>query len=698
MGNPYIIVEDFRAGLDSRKMAVTSPPGSLQTLTNGHITRGGEIEKAQAFTEVVDLLADNTFGLASSKNGFFVFGSNTLTGTYTNNVILSNPPIRYAKMPAVASGANMEKVLSTDRYNGRLYVIALYDDGVIHHFYDDPTTGWGEVTDWFSNQGRAKFTITGGDVNEAVAATGSLDVTGGFVGSTMTDLDVNSVNILSGTVTFISGDTTEDFIQRVVDNINAYSGTSGYTASWVGDTITITAVVAGSGPNGYVVAPTVTGTLSTSNINNMSGGVDASEISDITVNATTIVDTSIDWAGSDTQTASAVVAAINNYTATSGYIATSIGNEVTIIHQAGGVAPNGHAVAITKTGSVTITPSSGITIENGSASAAVYEPGRFAKTIGTKMYILSGPNMHYSEVDVPTNFNSGTGAGFDNLSTNSSGSETLQALAKYFGNIAIFSEGNVHIWFVDPDPTQNSELQVLNNTGTISPKSVIEFGDNDVFYLSISGIRSLRARDSSNAAFVNDVGVAIDATIQELIREDEVAARAAAGILEPRESRYMLAIGSSVFVFSFFTTSKVTAWSKYSPGFTIDDWAFMDQIVLCRTGDSIFRLGGEASRTYDATAMTVVLPFLNGGTPAAVKTWTGIDIACEGDFDVYGAFDPLNPDTYTKMASISNTTYSEMKVAFKGKSTHVAIKLVSKNSGYARIGNIAIHYREGHSS
>ena len=42
---PYILVEDFRGGLDARRINVTAAPGSLVTLTNAHITRGGEIEK-----------------------------------------------------------------------------------------------------------------------------------------------------------------------------------------------------------------------------------------------------------------------------------------------------------------------------------------------------------------------------------------------------------------------------------------------------------------------------------------------------------------------------------------------------------------------------------------------------------------------------------------------------------------------------
>lgn len=692
MGNPYILVEDFRAGLDTRKMTVTSPPGTLQTLTNGQITRGGEIEKSQSFSKIVDMVAGDTHGLLSTPNGFLVFGSEDLSATYTNNVISSNPPIRYQRL-TVSSGAEMEEVLSATLYSGVPYVIAKYDDGVIHHFYDGT-----EVTDWFSNKGRAQFTITGGSGDAATAATGSFDLAEGFTGDTITNVSVDGSNILSSTLTFQAGDTTESFISDIVDNINGYTATSGYTASWSGDTITITAVATGTGPNSDVVAVTTTGNLTASNISNMSGGTDASQITALTVNAASVIDTAIDWSGSNSQTATAVAAAVNNYTGTSGYSAVANGSTVTLIHEAGGTSVNTHAVAITTTGSITITPASGITIENGSATAAVYEPGRYAKTVDTKMYVLSGSVMHYSGVASPTDFDSGTGNGFDNLSTNTAGSEQLVAMANYFQNVAIFSRNNVHIWAVDADPAQNLEVQVLNNTGAIAPKSVIEFGDNDVFYLSESGIRSLRARDSSNAAFVNDVGVAIDTLVQDIIRTNEIAGQQAAGVLEPRDSRYMLSIDDDVFVFSFFPTSKVSAWSQYSPGFAITDWAFSGQIILCRAGDSVYRFGGQQAAVYDATAMTIVLPFLDSGDPAANKTWTALDIACEGVFDVFAAFDPLNPDTFEKMATVENTSYHSMRIPLRGRSSHISLKFVSKNDGYARLGNAAIHYREGSSS
>ena len=81
---PYILVEDFKGGLDTRRTNVTSVPGSLVTLTNAHISRGGEIEKRKAFVELATLPVDSngdpqTVGLAAGGGQIYCFGSDPST-------------------------------------------------------------------------------------------------------------------------------------------------------------------------------------------------------------------------------------------------------------------------------------------------------------------------------------------------------------------------------------------------------------------------------------------------------------------------------------------------------------------------------------------------------------------------------------------------------------------------------------------
>src|SRR3546814_3319991 len=70
----YLVIEDFKGGLDKTRMAVMAKPGSLQGATNVHITRGGEIEKAKSFVETYTL-PEGTFGMHSVAGVLYVFGS-----------------------------------------------------------------------------------------------------------------------------------------------------------------------------------------------------------------------------------------------------------------------------------------------------------------------------------------------------------------------------------------------------------------------------------------------------------------------------------------------------------------------------------------------------------------------------------------------------------------------------------------------
>ena len=135
-------------------------------------------------------------------------------------------------------------------------------------------------------------------------------------------------------------------------------------------------------------------------------------------------------------------------------------------------------------------------------------------TCKTKAHIGSASTLFFSGVNSPRKWGeSGVGAGFINMSNSSGGAEILTGIDLYQGNLAAFSRRSVQIWSIDPDPANNRQGQVLLNTGAFGPGSVVSVGDIDIFYLSDSGVRSLRARDSSNAAVVNDVGTPIDSLV-----------------------------------------------------------------------------------------------------------------------------------------------------------------------------------------
>ena len=74
---PYLLIDDFAGGLDTRKSGLTSAAGTLQRLNNCVITPGGEIAKRKAFVPVADL--SGTFGLAATESSVYAFTRNTMS-------------------------------------------------------------------------------------------------------------------------------------------------------------------------------------------------------------------------------------------------------------------------------------------------------------------------------------------------------------------------------------------------------------------------------------------------------------------------------------------------------------------------------------------------------------------------------------------------------------------------------------------
>ncbi len=685
---PYFAIEDFRAGMDTRRMPVLSVPGSLLRLVNGHINRGGEIEKRLAFVQQISMPA-NTFGLSAVGGVLYTFGS-VAPGTIT---FPSGAPANMVyQQLAHPSGRAMAKILQVSAFSGRPYVIAQYDDGSIYHFYNGT-----RHAEFVEARARASFTISGGTAG-GTPAVASFTVTGG-------------INTSSDRITSIRAGTLAVMTQAVQHNgnnaataaaiaaaINSFAGSPDFTASASGATVTITAVTPGTQFNGLALVVNTTGGFTVGSVSNFASGVD-NAITNLTVDGVRIIGKQINHTGDNATTAAALAAEINEFQSAPEYRAIAVGSTVWFMVQQAGSAFNGKVATLTRTGNVTTnattaTLAGGADLVTSPAGSETYLPGEYSKPAKSKVYTTAGSLVHFSGIEQPLENNSAvTEAGFINLATNAEGSERLTAIANYQQNLAFFSERTVQIWFVDVKASGNQQLQVLNNTGAIAPLSVQEIGDSDVFYLSESGIRSLRARDSSNAAFASDVGNPIDTLMLEAINGDRLTVREGRAVLEPRDGRYMLAIGSKVYVFSYFPASRVSAWSVYEPGFQVTDWAIIGRKLYCRGADNqLYLLGGADGVTYDDTQVTAVIPYVDAQRPATRKQWVALDMACEGLWKVDIGSDPAEPDSTQTVAYVEETTFNKGNVAFHITATHLAIQLTSQNSGAAKVGSLVLHY------
>lgn len=566
----YIFVNSFKQGLDARRSKISAQQGSLVSGKNVHINRGGEIEKRKAFV-VKHALPAGTFGLHATRNNLYTFGSVT-------------PPtmpagVTYQQLVAPSTPA-MTAVISTDTFAGVPYVVASFNNGTIHHFYNGV-----RVTDW--------------DVMAGTVLT---------LGQALANL-VTLAPAISAAYTTISGKAT---ITITADATNVAFTVSSSVSSHDGSTPTV-AVVSTTAPAVGVAQVTTLTLTSSSNTAQVS------------------------W---------------------------------TII-------VNGVTYALTTGSSVT---------------------GSSVRTFRNKMYATGQGLLYFSDTEnpaewtppptVPTSF-----AGFENLSSQTGQSDTLVAMAPYQNYLAVFARRATQIWsVVAGDPVSNVPVQILDNIGTVAPRSAINFGELDVFFLSDSGIRSLRARDASNSAVVYDVGTSIDPlVITRMKTRSEAELTQCCGVIEPREGRYMLAIGSEIFVYSFFPASNISAWTTYETGFTVSEWAVQESKLYARSGNTIYLYGGDAGETYDTSEASVELSWLDADKSAHRKRFHGIDASCDGTWQIDYSTDPVS-NQFVLAGHVIGQNFSLPSFGIAGYGTHVGFKFTSTDASAAKMSSFACHF------
>uniref|UniRef100_UPI00261D03E8 hypothetical protein n=1 Tax=uncultured Amaricoccus sp. TaxID=339341 RepID=UPI00261D03E8 len=297
------------------------------------------------------------------------------------------------------------------------------------------------------------------------------------------------------------------------------------------------------------------------------------------------------------------------------------------------------------------------------------------------------------------------------------------ALGEYFGDLVVFGTRGAQFWSVDPDFTKNQYLRSLK-TSLLARRSVTGYADGDVLYLSTTGIRSLQARDSSNFAKVSDVGSPIDillraeldfagADVEPIFQDhDRNVTRflqLAKGIIHEQSGQFWLCLKEKVYVLTNYPAAKVRAWSVFDLPVTThfnptvgllkgrwvgDICAIRDDLIMRNNADEVFIYGGITGSTYDRSEVEVVTPHMDMGKPSTVKRFTGIDMACYGEWQVEVSLDVNNVE-WEPVAVIDGSTHRVYRVGFDLEGTHLALRLRSTTPGPAKIGQVTVLYAGG---
>lgn len=339
----------------------------------------------------------------------------------------------------------------------------------------------------------------------------------------------------------------------------------------------------------------------------------------------------------------------------------------------------------------------------------------FSFTYNNKVYVLANATTFFSALNDPMTWNDPNGNfnGFVTMSNFYATQDTLQAIAAYQGRLAFFSGYTIQFWIIDPNPVNWQQAQVLTNIGTFAPFSVSSLGDLDVLFLSYTGIRSLRVRDTTLNAVVNDIGSPIDGLVQPVLQASPISATSqSVAITDPTTGRYWLFIPNSsdpngkgkFYILSYFPNSKIIAWNTYDPSYNSDANFFTPQVlqvfqgqVYCRSveGD-LFVYGGITKNMFDSCTATVQVPFFDIKRPGNKKKSIGIDADVTGTWTMSATPDWID-GTQIQVAQIGEATYDQGWLGFTSEGTHFSLQAVSTSASDAKLSTMTLYYEPAES-
>lgn len=352
----------------------------------------------------------------------------------------------------------------------------------------------------------------------------------------------------------------------------------------------------------------------------------------------------------------------------------------------------------------------GVQTQLGAGEVTGLEPN-FAFTYNNKVYVLSGATTYFSAINDPTTWNDPTGNfnGFVTMSNFYATQDDLQAIGPYQGRLAFFSSYTIQFWIIDPNPANWQQAQVLTNVGTFAPFSVASLGDLDVLFLDYTGIRSLRVRETTLNAFVNDIGSPIDSLVQGVINNNDIALlRGAYSTTDPSTGRYWLFVPDvndengvgKIYVLSYYPSSKIIAWSTYDPSYSGDASFFTPQVfqvfhgqVYCRSvNNDLLLYGGTNKVTYDACTATIQLPFFDLKQPSANKQGSSIDADVMGTWNIYVSGDWITGLLTDVADQINKATYDQGWFSFSEQGTHFSLQATTNDASDAKLSSLTLSY------
>lgn len=377
-----------------------------------------------------------------------------------------------------------------------------------------------------------------------------------------------------------------------------------------------------------------------------------------------------------------------------------------------GIVPFGAKFGVTITGSDD--PTNPIIVGASRMADVFTKDPSFVFTYKSKVYVGFDSVVYFSALNDCTKWDIyDLGSGFIDMANNFGGRERLTGCGVYQDKMVFFTSRGSQTWYMDPDPSLNRQYQVIENSGCVAPESVVSIGSIDLIYLGDNGFRSIRARENTDSAYANDIGSAVDNIVIDHIQylQNNVSLytdskkHSCRGIVEPVDGRLMMFLDDKVYVLSYFSGANISAWSKYELGtYNICRGValFENKVYVKLQGGTgaaadFYIYGGNDGVTYDDSTVDVEMPYLDASKPATIKEAKGVDMTCEGQWNVYLGFDHTAPTVRDQIAILDQSTFAFGRIMATGYGTHFGPKFTSSAPGKAKIANFIVHFDERNS-
>lgn len=310
-----------------------------------------------------------------------------------------------------------------------------------------------------------------------------------------------------------------------------------------------------------------------------------------------------------------------------------------------------------------------------------------------KMYAkgaVDATTVRFCKTGDPRDWTAASDAGFLAPGLYAKGSDQVTAIGPFQkSGLAIFFSDNSQVWTVDADPANNALLDNIEGIGTLYHRAAGAVS-RDLFFLAQSGFRSVSLISITDNLQDNDVGSAIDTLVKAQISASDDPL----SMYYPKLGQFWCINGSTVWVYTFSRTSKISAWSKFTLPFTIDDATVLNQELYVRTGNDVYRVSDSVYKDgiSNIPLVDILMFFQDGKRPGVLKQFTGVDTICTGQPTISYLFAADNQTLESQAYELPAVTEPGVLYPVELMSTRIAPHIQHQKDEAFELSSLMLHY------